>query len=75
LRAIQRPDQKLWAFQTCTLISSDATSTYPCGDSTSTPKKTASGTSCKDLRAIQRSDQKLWAFQTCTLISSDATST
>jgi hypothetical protein len=27
LRAIQLSDQKLWAFQTCTLISSDATST------------------------------------------------
>jgi hypothetical protein len=27
LRAIQRPDQMLWAFQTCTLISTDATST------------------------------------------------
>jgi hypothetical protein len=27
LWAIQRPDQKLWAFQTCTLISNDATST------------------------------------------------
>jgi len=51
LRAIQRSDQKLWAFQTCTLISSDATSTSPSGDSTSTTRKTASGTSCKDLRA------------------------
>jgi hypothetical protein len=57
------------------LISSDATSTYPIFDSTSTPRKTASGTSCKDLRAIQRSDQKLWPFQTRTLISSDVTST
>jgi hypothetical protein len=64
LRAIQRSDQKLRAFQTCTLISSDATSTSPSGVSTSTPRKTASGTSCKDFRAIQRSDQKLWAFQT-----------
>jgi hypothetical protein len=59
LRAIQRSDQNLWPFQTRTLISSDATSTSSIGDSTSTPKKTASGTSCKDLRAIQRSDQKL----------------
>jgi hypothetical protein len=27
LRAIQRPDQRLWPIQTGTLISSDATST------------------------------------------------
>jgi hypothetical protein len=75
LREIQRADKKLWPFQTRKLISSDATSTRPSGDSTSTPRKTASGNSFKDLRAIQRSDKKLWPFQTRKLISSDATST
>jgi len=43
-------------------------------DSTSTPRKTASGNSCKFLRAIQRSDQKLWPFRTGTLFSRDDTS-
>jgi hypothetical protein len=40
-------------------------------DSTSTPRKTASGNSCKNLREIQRSDQKLWPFRTGTLVRRD----
>jgi hypothetical protein len=44
-------------------------------DSTSTPRKTASGNSCKNLNAIQRSDRKLWPFQTGMLVLSEETST
>jgi hypothetical protein len=61
LKMIQRSDQKLWPFRTCTL-SSDETSPSPSGDSTSTPRKTASENSCKKFREIQWSDQKLWPF-------------
>jgi len=43
-------------------------------DSTSTPRKTASGNSCKFLREIQRSDQKLWPFRTGTLVARDDSS-
>jgi hypothetical protein len=62
------------AFRTGTLVSSDDTSDSPSSNSTSTPRKTASGKSCKNLRAIQRSDQQLWPFRTGTLVSSDDTS-
>jgi hypothetical protein len=58
LREIKRSDQKLWPFRTGTLVSSDETSSSPSGDSTSTPRKTASGNSSKILRVIQRSDPK-----------------
>jgi hypothetical protein len=73
LSAIQPSDQKLWTFQTGTLVPSDVTSASPSRDSTSTPRKTASGNYCKNLSAIQRSDQKLWPFQAGTLVSSDET--
>jgi len=43
-------------------------------DSTSTPRKTASGNSFKFLREIQRSDQKLWPFRMGTLVAGDDTS-
>jgi hypothetical protein len=43
-------------------------------DSTSTPRKTASGNSCKILREMQRSDQKLWPFRMGTLVAGDDTS-
>jgi hypothetical protein len=56
------------------MVSSDETSSSPSGDSTSTPRKTASGNYCNCLREIQRSDQKLWPFQTATMVSSDETS-
>jgi hypothetical protein len=46
----------------------------PSSDSTSTPRKTASGNSCKNLRVIPRSDQKLWPFRTATPVSSEETS-
>jgi len=86
---IQLSDQKVWAFRTGTLVSSDHTSSSPsgdssctqtpvqssqCSDSTSTPRKTESGNSCKRLREIPRSYQKLWPFRTGTLVSSDETS-
>jgi hypothetical protein len=45
------------------LVAGDDTSASPSSDSTSTPRKTASGNSCKILREIQRSDQKLWLFE------------
>jgi len=63
------------ALRTGTLVPSDETSASPSSDSTSTPRKTASGNYCKNLRAIQRSDQKLWPFRTGTLVSSPETST
>jgi hypothetical protein len=50
-------------FRTGTMVSSDETSDLPSSDSASSPRKTASGNSCKNLRAIQRSDQKLWPFE------------
>jgi hypothetical protein len=56
------------------MVSSDETSSSPSGDSTSTPRKTASGNSSKILSVIQRSDQKLWRFRTGTLVSRDETS-
>jgi len=59
LRAIQRSDQKLWPFQTGTLVQSAESSASPSSDYTSSPKKTASINSCKNLGTIQRSDQKL----------------
>ena len=71
---IQRSDQKVWPLRTGILVSSDETSSSPSGDSTSTPRKPASGNSCKNLREIQRTDQKLWPFRTATLVSSDDTS-
>jgi len=43
-------------------------------DSTSTPRKTASGNSCQILREIQRSDRKLWPFRIRNPVSSDDTS-
>jgi hypothetical protein len=75
LREIQRSDQKLWPFRTGTLVAGDDTSASPSSDSTSTPRKTASRNSCKNLREIQRSDQKLWPFPTGTLVVADDTST
>jgi hypothetical protein len=48
------------AVRTGTLVVGDDTSASPSSDSTSTPRKTTSGNSCKILREIQRSDQKLW---------------
>jgi hypothetical protein len=74
LREIQRSDQKLWPFRTGTLVAGDDTSASPSSDSTSTPRKTASGNSCKILREIQRTDQKLWPFRTGTLVAGDDTS-
>ena len=62
------------SFRTVTMVSSDEPSSSPSGDSTSTPRKTASGNSSKILSVIQRSDQKLWRFRTGTLVSSDETS-
>jgi len=43
-------------------------------DSTSTPRKTPSGNSCKILREIQRSNQKLWPFRTGALVAGADTS-
>jgi hypothetical protein len=48
------------------MVLSDETSSSPSCNSTSTPRKTASGNSCKSLREIQQSDQKLWPFRTGT---------
>jgi hypothetical protein len=56
------------------MVSSDETSSSASGDSSSTPRKTASGNSSKILREIQRSDQKLWPLRTGTMVSSDETS-
>jgi len=61
------------AFETGTLVAGDDTSASPSSDSPSTPRKTASGNSCKILRKIQRSDQKLWPFPMGTLVASDDT--
>jgi hypothetical protein len=71
---IQRTDQKLWPCRKGTLVAGDDTSASPSSDSTSTPRKTASGNSCKILREIQRTDQKLWPFRTRSPVSSDDTS-
>jgi hypothetical protein len=60
--------------RTGTLVAGDDTSASPSSDSTSTPKKTASGNSCKILSEIQRSDQKLWQFQRGTMVVGDDTS-
>jgi len=62
------------ALRTGTLVSSDETSASPSSGSTISPRKMASGNSCKNLRAIQHSDQKLWPFRTATLVPSDETS-
>ena len=45
-------DQKLGSFRTGTLVWSGETSASPSSDSTSTPRKLASGNSCKNLMAI-----------------------
>jgi hypothetical protein len=74
LMAIKRPDQKLGPFQTGSLFWSDETSASPTSDSTSTPRKPASGNSCKNLMAIKQSNQKLWPFRTGSLVWSDDTS-
>jgi hypothetical protein len=58
------------AFRNGILVSSIDTCASSSSDSTCTPRKTASGNSCKNVRAIQRSDQKLWPFRTGTLVSS-----
>jgi hypothetical protein len=71
LRVIQRSDQKSLPSRTGTMVSSDETSSLPSCNSTSTPRKTVSGNSCKSLREIQRSDQTLWPFRTGILVSSD----
>jgi len=62
------------AVRTGTLVAGDDTSASPISDSTSTPRKTASGNSCKILSEIQRSDQKLWQFQMGTMVVGDDTS-
>jgi hypothetical protein len=59
LKVIKRSDQKLGPFQTGTLVWSDKTSASPSSDSTSTPRKPASGNSSTILRVIKRSDQNL----------------
>jgi len=46
------PDQKLGSFRTGTLVWSSETSALPSSDSKSTPRKPASGNSCKILMAI-----------------------
>jgi hypothetical protein len=51
------------------MVSSDETSSSPSCNSTSTPRKTASGNSCKSLKEIQQSDQTLWPFRTGILVS------
>jgi len=61
------------AVRTGTLVAGDNTSASPSSDTTSTPRKTASGNSCKILGEIQRSDEKLWPFQTGTLVGGDDT--
>ena len=72
--AIKRSDQKLSTFRTGTLVWSGETSASPSCDSTSTPRKPASGNSCKNLMAIKRSDQKLGPFRTGSLVCSGETS-
>jgi len=72
--AIKQSDQKLSLFRTGTLVWSGETSASPCCNSTSTPRKPASGNSCKNLMAIKRSDQKLWPFRTGSLVWSYETS-
>jgi hypothetical protein len=57
-----------------TLVWRDETSVSPSSDSTSTPRKTASGNSSIILRSIQRSVQKLGPFQNGTLVWRDETS-
>jgi hypothetical protein len=68
---IQRSDQKLGSFRTGTLVSCGETSTSPSTDSTSTPRKTASGNSSKILRVIHDRiksygpfEQVLWCGET-----------
>ena len=58
----QTVGSKVIAFRTSTLVWSGETSASPNCDSTSTPRKPASGNSCKNLMAIKRSDQKLGAL-------------
>jgi len=67
-------DQKLGSFRTGTLVCSGEYSASPRSDSTSTPRKPASGNSCKNLMAIKRSDQKLGPCRTSSLVWSDETS-
>jgi len=69
----QTVGSKVIPFRTGTVVWSDETSASPKSDYTSTPKKTASRNSCKNLREIQRSDQKLWPFRTGTLVYSAET--
>jgi hypothetical protein len=64
---------KVMALQTGILVWCDEPFASPSSDSTSTPRKTASGNSYKNLRAIQLSDQKFWPFRTGTLVSRDET--
>jgi hypothetical protein len=60
--------------RTGTLVAGDDTSASPSSDSTSTPRKTTSGNSCKILREIQRWDQNLCPFRTGPLVAGDDTS-
>jgi hypothetical protein len=53
---------KVMAFLTRYSSLGDKTSSSPNWDSISTPRKIASGNSCKNLSAIQWSDRKLWPF-------------
>jgi len=73
--AIKRSDQKLSPFRTGTTVWRGETSASPSCDSTSNPRKPASGNSCKNWMAIKRSDRKLGPFRTGSLVWSDETST
>jgi len=60
--------KKFWLLRTRILVWSDETSVSTSSDSTSTPRKTMSGNSSKNLSKIPLSDQKLCPFQTRTLV-------
>jgi hypothetical protein len=72
LSTSERSNQKLWTIYTGTLVWSVVWRDQTLGVSSSnfimTPRKTASGNSCKKLSMIQCSDKKLWTSCADTLV-------
>jgi hypothetical protein len=72
LSTSERSNQKLWTIYTGTLVWSVVWRDQTLGVSSSnfimTPRKTASGNSCKKLSTIQCSDKKLWTSCADTLV-------
>jgi len=77
LSTIQRSDQELQTSWAGTLVLSmvwvDKTMMVSSSNFSATPRKTASGNSCKILSTIQWSDQELWTIWAGTLVWPDET--